>query len=165
MRLNTHGNTAKDYRCGRALRNNATPAEKKLWRVLREIAKVNGLKFRRQQPIHPFIADFACMEIRLLVELDGDTHANQVVYDKKRDRELRSKGFQILRYGNRDIAQNLNGVAQDIINKALILKSKRLSLLNSPLPGPPHEGEGEIIDISLIPHQNMREFMPRKKIL
>jgi len=143
MRLNMHKNKAKDYNRARNLRNNATPIESQLWRVLREAAKTHQIKFRRQQPIHPYIADFACMEEKLLIELDGDTHSHNVLYDKKRDKALRHQGYTVLRYGNRDVMQNAEGIVGHIINKALILKQKRLSLLNSPLPTPPREGAGE----------------------
>ena len=58
MRLEEHNNTAKDYKRARILRNEASPIERKLWRVLRELAALKNLKFRRQQAIHPYIADF-----------------------------------------------------------------------------------------------------------
>ncbi|MDR3450932.1 MAG: endonuclease domain-containing protein [Alphaproteobacteria bacterium] len=145
MRLAPHDNTAKDYRRARELRNNASPVENTLWAVLREAAKIAGLKFRRQQPLHPYIADFACMQARLLVELDGDSHANSVAYDKVRDRKLREMGFSILRFCNDDVVQNAEGVAARIIERA--------HLLNAPLPNPPHKGEGTAA-LTSMPGQN-----------
>jgi very-short-patch-repair endonuclease len=144
MRLYAHNNTTKDYRRARNLRNNASPIEEKLWRVLREAAKAEGLKFRRQQAVHPYIADFACMEARLLIELDGDTHANKKGYDLARDKKLRDMGFVVLRYTNDDVVQNVDGVAMKIIHQAagLTQNTKSEFLLNSPLPNPPREGEG-----------------------
>lgn len=136
MRLAYHDNTTKDYRRARGLRNNVSPIEQKLWRILREAAKIAGLRFRRQQPLHPYIADFACMSAKLLVELDGDTHAESEGYDRMRDAKLRSMGYNILRFCNDDVVRNAEGVAAAIIEKAL--------LLNAPLPAPPREGEGNL---------------------
>ncbi len=121
MRLNPHDNTPKDYRRAHSLRNNASPIEKKLWPVLREAAKAKGLKFRRQQAIHPYIADFACMEARLLIEIDGDTHATSTGYDKARDDKLQKTGFTILRFTNDDVVKNVDGVAETIILNAVRL--------------------------------------------
>jgi very-short-patch-repair endonuclease len=121
MRLAPHANTPKDYRRARALRNNASPIENKLWGVLREAAKAVGLKFRRQQVIHPYIADFACMEARLLIELDGDSHSTQEAYDQTRENYLRSQGFKILHFPNHEITHNVDGVTLSIINQAIEL--------------------------------------------
>jgi very-short-patch-repair endonuclease len=145
MRLNDHDNTKLDYERARRLRNESSPFEKKLWIALREQAKSHGIKFRRQQAIHPFIADFACMEARLLVELDGVSHDSRVAYDKARDDDLKCRGFFILRFSNKDVAQNTIGIADTIIVQAekLIEKNGLACLRNAPLPNPPHEGEGK----------------------
>ena len=121
MRLNAHSNTPKDYRRARSLRNDASPIEQKLWPVLRDAAKSKGLKFRRQQVIHPYIADFACMEVRLLIEIDGDTHATSKGYDEARDDKLRKIGFTVLRFTNDDVMKNVDGVAETIILNAVRL--------------------------------------------
>jgi len=151
MRLDPHDNTAKDYARARKLRNNASPIENKLWLILREAAKANGLIFRRQQVLHPYIADFACMKARLLIELDGDTHADSKEYDDVRDNKLRRMGFIVLRFANDDVVQNVEGMVMEIIRQAvrLVQNNKRDCLRISPLPrikcgagsNPPRKGE------------------------
>ncbi len=144
MRLNDHGNTKLDYERAQALRNDPAPCEKKLWVVLREQAKLHGLKFRRQHAVHPYIADFACLEARVLIELDGMSHDNHLVYDAKRDDDLMQRGFSILRFGNEEVLHNVEGVVEIIIAKteAIIKNGRQDFLRGSPLPDPPHEGEG-----------------------
>lgn len=81
----------------RALRKNPTEAEKRLWSRLRK-RQLLGVKFRRQYPVGPYIADFAAPERMLVIELDGGQHAEQESYDRDRDNYLRRQGFRILRY-------------------------------------------------------------------
>jgi very-short-patch-repair endonuclease len=133
-RINKHENTPADYRRARELRNNASPVENILWPVLREAAKLVGLKFRRQQVIHPYIADFACMSVKLVVELDGDSHVQTVAYDRAREQALCGLGFTVLRFCNDDVVKNAEGVVVRIIEQALRLRT--------PLPNPPRKGEG-----------------------
>ncbi|MDD4617188.1 MAG: DUF559 domain-containing protein [Alphaproteobacteria bacterium] len=146
MRLTNHKNTSTDYRRARALRNNASPVEQKLWPFLREAAAAEGLKFRRQQVIHPYITDFACMKARLLVELDGDTHAHSTEYDAARDKRLEELGFVVVRYFNGDVTGNPESVAMDIVNRAtrLVQKHETEGKRRSPLPDPPRKGEGTL---------------------
>ena len=115
----------------RKLRNNLTEAEKYLWYVLR--LKDLGVKFRRQAVIGRYIVDFVCYERRLIVEVDGGQHADSE-YDKERDEWLRGQGFKILRFWNNDILENREGVLENIIEH-----------LQSPLPNPPHKGEGILV--------------------
>ena len=93
----------------RALRRNMTEPERRLWRKLRS-RQWFGLKFKRQIPIGPYIVDFLCEECGVVVEVDGDTHASQVSYDLCRDDYLNRVGFYVLRVGNRDVMDNLEGV-------------------------------------------------------
>jgi very-short-patch-repair endonuclease len=74
MQIKHRENTEEDYKRAKALRNDASPFERRLWDGIRAMAAARKLKFRRQQVIHPYIADFACMKARLLVELDGFSH-------------------------------------------------------------------------------------------
>jgi very-short-patch-repair endonuclease len=76
--------------------------------------QIDGYKFRRQQPIGNYIADFVCFEKRLIVELDGGQHAVQSGYDAERDGWLRAEGFTVLRFWNNDVLKNLNGVTEKI---------------------------------------------------
>jgi very-short-patch-repair endonuclease len=99
----------------RRLRANATNAEEILWRHLRR-SPVLGTHFRRQVPIGRYVADFACMAARLIVEVDGSQHAEGPVAetDKERARWLESEGYRVLRVWNNDITQNIDGVLEAI---------------------------------------------------
>jgi very-short-patch-repair endonuclease len=83
----------------RELRNRMTPAERKLWQFLSG-KKLMNLKFRRQHLIVPFIVDFYCPEKKLIIEVDGGTQIDNQIYDKDREKYLKSKGFRILRFLN-----------------------------------------------------------------
>ena len=101
--------------CARELRRTLTPAERKLWRALR-CKQLCGLKFRRQHPLTPYILDFYCHEKRLVVELDGGQHNEvaQTAYDRERTAWLRAQGLRVLRFWNREIDTNLEGVLEAI---------------------------------------------------
>ena len=98
----------------RALRNNPTDAERHLWRHLRK-RQLEGHRFRRQYPIGAYIADFACVERHLIVELNGGQHAEQAAYDHARDRYISQAGFRILRYWNHQALQETEAVLEDIL--------------------------------------------------
>ena len=95
----------------RSLRKNATTAERRLWFWLRQ--RPLGFKFRRQVPLGPYIVDFACYEARLLIELDGEFHADQEE-DQERESALLAFGWEVARYWNRDVRLNLEEVLADI---------------------------------------------------
>ena len=86
----------------RLLRANATPAERRLWRHLRA-HRLAGHSFRRQEPIGPYIVDFACVKHRLVVEVDGSSQRSKHEYDEIRTRYLRSLGFRVLRFSNQRV--------------------------------------------------------------
>jgi len=88
----------------RILRRDATDAERVMWRLLRD-RRLSGVKFRRQVPIGPFVADFASIEQKLVVELDGGQHAESK-RDARRDSFLRTKGWRIMRFWNNDVTAN-----------------------------------------------------------
>ena len=98
----------------RGLRKNPTKAEKLLWSHLR-FWQVVGYKFRRQQPLGKYIVDFVCLEKKLIIELDGGQHAEQVEYDSTRDGWLGAHGFRIIRFWNNDVLENSDGVKQKIL--------------------------------------------------
>jgi very-short-patch-repair endonuclease len=108
-----------NYLLARDLRKRQTPAEKVLWRTLRD-RRLRGLKFRRQFPIDPFVADFCCWEIRLIVELDGEIHTDpqQAARDRERDAFLRGSGFTILRIPNERVFGDAAGVIAEILELA-----------------------------------------------
>jgi very-short-patch-repair endonuclease len=104
----------------RSLRRDATEAENKLWRVLRN-RQVDGVKFRRQVPIDRYFADFCWHDCMLIVELDGSQHAEQERYDAARTAHLEAKGYRVLRFANLDVLTNIEGVVE-AIRAALRLK-------------------------------------------
>jgi very-short-patch-repair endonuclease len=85
------------------------PAEKKLWHLLRD-RQLNGFKFRRQHPIGPFIADFYCAEVRLVVELDGESHSGRERYDEGRTRYIEMNGNRVSRVVNTDVFDQIDSV-------------------------------------------------------
>src|SRR6185295_16118021 len=99
----------------RTLRNNSTPAEKRLWHFLRA-QKLGGHKFRRQAAIGSYIVDFVCFAAKLIVELDGPQHLEPaaVEYDKGRTNWLSSRGFHILRFRNQELDENIHAVVDTI---------------------------------------------------
>jgi len=96
------------------MRHDPTDAERTLWRLLRG-RRFDGFKFRRQMPIGPFIADFVCLEKRLIIELDGGQHAESKA-DARRDAWLLSQGFRVLRLWNTELIDNRQGVLDTIWN-------------------------------------------------
>ncbi|KQC09977.1 MAG: hypothetical protein APR62_02270 [Smithella sp. SDB] len=103
---------------GKALRKRPTDAEKIRWKQLR-LKQIEGFKFRRQQPIDHYIVDFVCFEKRIIVEVDGGQHAMQKEDDIIRDKYLRQQGFQVLRFWNNEVLQNINGVLEVIRESCL----------------------------------------------
>ncbi|HEY7315940.1 MAG TPA: endonuclease domain-containing protein [Candidatus Binatia bacterium] len=101
----------------RQLRRDQTDAEQRLWANLRD-RQLSGAKFRRQHPIGPFVADFCCPQRKLVVELDGGQHAEDVATDDKRSRFLEERGYRVLRFWNHDVLQNTEAVL-DRITEAL----------------------------------------------
>ena len=97
----------------RQLRRNLTPAEKILWPVLRNRA-FGGLKFRRQQEIGPYIVDFFCAAVRVVVELDGESHVGTEVKDERRHEWLEGQGIKVLRFWNHEVYENLKEVLETI---------------------------------------------------
>ncbi len=119
-------------RTAKSLRKNATNVETILWNHLRT-KQIEGLKFRRQQPMGEFIVDFACFEKRLILELDGGQHAREREEDCKRDSWLRGQGYRVLRFWNNQVLENLDGVLETI----------RRACLDNPSPQSPPARGGE----------------------
>jgi very-short-patch-repair endonuclease len=119
------------------MRREPTEAETALWRALRNGA-LSGAKFRRQQPIGPYIADFVCQSHRLVVEADGSQHAESAG-DEKRDAFLRSAGYRVLRFWNNDILNNISGVADAIVTE---LHTPHPPIAAQWAPPSPSRGEG-----------------------
>jgi very-short-patch-repair endonuclease len=94
----------------RRLRRDATNAERRLWHCLRSNAL--GVRFRRQHPIPPYIADFACITARLVIEVDGGQHGD--TRDAARDAAMQAAGCHLLRFWNNDVLNNIDGVLHRI---------------------------------------------------
>ncbi len=97
----------------RRLRKDTTDAERKLWSALRH-KQLDGLKFRRQVPIGDFVADFASLSARLIVEVDGGQHDTEREKDAARTAWLSSRGYRVIRFWNNDVLANLEGVVRTI---------------------------------------------------
>ncbi len=116
----------------KTLRSQQTEAGQRLWYHLRA-HRFLGLKFKRQKPMGRYIVDFVCLEQRLVIEIDGGQHAEQLDYDRRRDVWLRSQGFTVLRFWNNEVMQQLDEVLEQI----------RCTLTVSPSPPSPLPQAGE----------------------
>ena len=83
------------------------------------------MKFRRQFPIEPYIADFVCLELKLIIELDGSQHFDQIAYDNERTDFLKQRGFKVLRFWNNDVFKNTEGVLESIRLIILSLRNEK----------------------------------------
>lgn len=95
------------------LRKELTPAERKLWAHLRLLHE-NGVHFRRQHAIGPFITDFCSPRRKLVIELDGSEHLEQEDYDKERTNYLESQGYKVIRFWNHQVMDDVDGVIRAI---------------------------------------------------
>lgn len=105
----------------RQLRQNSTDAERVLWSQIRRNS-LEGIKFKRQHPIGPYIVDFVTLENMLVVEVDGGQHNEPLMMeeDKERTAWLEKKGYRVLRFWNTDVLTNIEGV-YEVIRQALVL--------------------------------------------
>ncbi len=90
------------------LRKESTPAERKLWALIRNDQL--GVNFRRQHAIGKYIPDFVCIQKKLIIELDGSQHLEQEEYDQGRTKYLESLGYKVVRFWNNDVTKNIDGV-------------------------------------------------------
>jgi very-short-patch-repair endonuclease len=97
----------------RDLRKNTTLPEQQLWKALRK-CQLNGYRFRRQMVLGRYIADFVCLNARLVIELDGNHHGEQQGYDRERDNWMQQQQFQVLRFWNHEILNHQEAVLQQI---------------------------------------------------
>ncbi|KAF7600238.1 MAG: DNA (cytosine-5-)-methyltransferase [Candidatus Dactylopiibacterium carminicum] len=95
----------------RTLRATATPFEQSFWQAIRA-HRFAGFKFRRQQVIGPYIADFTCLHARLIVELDGGQHTEAHAYDARRDAWLQAEGYRVFRVWNHEWVQQREAVLE-----------------------------------------------------
>jgi very-short-patch-repair endonuclease len=104
----------KPIQRARTLRADSTDAESWLWLHLRN-RRLLGFKFRRQHPVQEFIADFACLEVGLIVELDGRQHLDEAKYDERRTQALVKNGFRVVRFWNDDVLRRTDVVLEEIL--------------------------------------------------
>ncbi len=98
------------------LRREMTPPERILWRHLK-LLKEQGIRFRRQAPIGPYIADFVSFSEKLIIELDGLSHINTQSYDRNRDRFLNEQGFRVLRFSNSMVCKDPADIVETVLNE------------------------------------------------
>jgi len=114
--VTSDGPVAREHRLrAHQLRRATNDAEKRLWRFLRRFP-LQGSHFRRQVAIGPYVADFACLARRFVIELDGSQHGKKAnkLRDESRTRWLQNEGFRVIRIWNNEIVQNIDGVLERI---------------------------------------------------
>jgi very-short-patch-repair endonuclease len=133
----------------RRLRVGATDAEARLWRHLERIP-IEGTHFRRQVPIGPYFADFACHQIGLVIELDGSQHASErgLQHDEKRTAFLEGQGYQVQRFWNSEVFNELDAVLDTIFaivqqRQILLAEASHFHPTPAPRAAPLRHGEGE----------------------
>ena len=97
----------------RELRATPTDAERRLWWRLRN-KQLDGFRFRRQQPMGPYVVDFFCPEASLIIEIDGGQHDANQAQDALRTRWLEGRGYKVIRFWNNDVLANADGVVLTI---------------------------------------------------
>jgi len=117
----------------RRMRKTPTEAERKLWWHLRHRLPFIDSHFRRQVQIGPYLADFACHQSKLVVEIDGGQHGAQTTKDEARTSRLNSEGYRVLRFWNNDVLSNIEGVLTEVQN----------AMTTTPTPDPSPQGGGE----------------------
>jgi len=107
------GTTPEIEAAARRLRRNMTPAEQTLWDALKG-KQLDGLKFRPQHPVGPFILDFWCPARKLVVELDGGSHDGREAEDEARTQRLQDYGYRVIRFRNEEVLTDLPSVLERI---------------------------------------------------
>lgn len=115
-------------------RKNPTPAEHKMWSEILRRRQVTGFKFLRQKPIDGYIVDFYCAALALVIEIDGDSHADKTEYDVERTRILNAYDLQVIRYTNDEVLGNPEGVYLHLV-KHILARREVLPLSPSPDKG------------------------------
>ena len=117
----------------RQMRHEPAPAEARLWQCLRD-RQLSGYKFRRQRPVPPYVVDFCSVAARLVVELDGDSPADQVAYDARRTVRLERDGWHVIRFVNEDVRWHLDAVLDEILRDCERLDRRAPSEPQAPAP-------------------------------
>jgi very-short-patch-repair endonuclease len=120
----------------RELRRDSTKPERICWELLRD-RRLSGIKFRRQHPIGPYFADFACVSAKLVIEIDGEHHALQVEHDARRTAFMERQGWRVLRFSASHVLESPEGIWTAIDVALAAAPSPNLS----PSGGEEHEGQ------------------------
>ncbi|MEZ5953231.1 MAG: endonuclease domain-containing protein [Hyphomonas sp.] len=131
----------KTTKRARGLRRDSSFPERLLWSKLRN-RQLGGWKFRRQHPVGPYFADFACLEVKLIVELDGDSHGtdSQRAHDNIRTAFLQEEGWDIIRFWNIHLLENIDGILDTILESLEHRKRSLDGAGSTPLPLAGEEG-------------------------
>jgi leucyl-tRNA synthetase len=143
-------------------RKNLTEAEDKMWQLVRN-RYIDNYKFRRQHPIAGFIPDFVCLERKLIIEIDGDYHneEEQIIFDEARENWLKEFGFDIIRFTNEQVLEDITNVKKAISERLQELKEKAESLHSqAPLPW---RGEGGEVSSTPLPWRGGGEVSLRRE--
>lgn len=100
--------------CSRDLRNNSTLSEVLLWNQIKG-RKIKGYQFMRQKPMINYIVDFYCSKLKLVIEIDGDSHIGKEDKDQYRQEKIEALGIQFLRFSDLDVKKNMNGVLLELL--------------------------------------------------
>jgi leucyl-tRNA synthetase len=141
-------------------RKNLTEAEDKMWQLVRN-RYIDNYKFRRQHPIAGFIPDFVCLERKLIIEIDGGYHneEEQIIFDEARENWLKEFGFDIIRFTNEQVLEDITNVKKAISERLQELKEKAES---SPAPLP-WRGEGGEVSSAPLPWRGGGEVSLRRE--
>ena len=105
-------------------RSNPTAAENRIWQKVLRMRQFSDYKFLRQKPVGDYIVDFYCAGLQLVIEIDGDSHAETAEYDAERTKFLGSLGLRVIRFSNDDVLRNIEGVYEEL--------SKTITALQEP---------------------------------
>ena len=136
--------TALAKNLAKRLRKQPTDAEKRLWYFLHK-KQLDGLRFKRQEPIGKFVADFVCPSLRLVIEVDGGQHGIAVERDAVRTAWLEAQGYSVIRFWNNEVMDNIEGVLTTIREEVAALTAMRTAPPSTSLrsaTSPSEEGEG-----------------------
>ncbi len=111
------------------LRRDMTDVERAVWRALRN-RQLEGFKFRRQATVGPFVVDFLCVEVAMVIEIDGGQHSGEA--DRARTGFLEARGLRVMRFWNSDVVDNFDGVIEAI--RIALLKNEKKKTLTQPSP-------------------------------
>ena len=139
----SHRTTLKDQKTLRqSLRNNSTAPEAILWRTLKG-KQIDGLKFRRQFGLGPYVLDFYCPEIKLCIELDGEIHKSyeQSQYDEIRTRFMASNNIKVIRFENDAVYRNIEAIKETIKERKRMWERGRPSMDQTTPTPPTQEGK------------------------